>query len=63
MYDLLFLQPVHHSLIPLFSIGFNTPTLVSSFRRKPESRNWMPAYAGMTNTPQLAAGMLYLSFS
>jgi hypothetical protein len=35
------------------------PTLASSFRRKPESRIWMPAYAGMTNTSLLAARIIY----
>jgi hypothetical protein len=38
------------SFIP---IGFNTQMLALSFRRKPESTRWMPAYAGMTNTPHL----------
>ncbi|MDP1677517.1 MAG: hypothetical protein Q8L88_11685 [Bacteroidota bacterium] len=40
--------------------GSNTPMLASSFRRKPESTRWMPAYAGMTNTPQLAAEIFIL---
>jgi hypothetical protein len=31
--------------------------LASSFRQKPESTRWMPANAGMTNTPQLVAEM------
>ena len=56
------------SRVGLFSIGFNTPTLASSFRRKPVEgssriQNLMSLRGDMTNTSLLPARIIYFIFN